>query len=242
VKIKRFVGTDMRQVLRRVREDQGPDAVILSNRRVDDGIEVVAAVDYDEALMQQALGSQPAVVDCSRPAASAGSAAAAAETVVEVAPAGPAAAVAAPFPDILKTGIALDRPAETTPEAGAADSDLRSLRGELSSLRGLLETQLSGLVWKDASRRSPLRAGAPVVSVTVPSMAPVASPALWPAPAGDARHSPAVTSEAVVHRVANILPPMGRTRRCARSPRSNPAHQDRLPSGADVSAAAGAAA
>lgn len=49
----------MRQVLRRVRDDQGPDALILSNRRVNGGIEVIAALDYDEALIQQALGSQP---------------------------------------------------------------------------------------------------------------------------------------------------------------------------------------
>ena len=59
MKMKRFVDTNMRQVLRRVREDQGPDAVILSNRRVEDGIEIIAAVDYDEALIQQALGAPP---------------------------------------------------------------------------------------------------------------------------------------------------------------------------------------
>ncbi len=33
-----------------VREEQGPDAVILSNRRVEDGVEIVSAIDYDEAL------------------------------------------------------------------------------------------------------------------------------------------------------------------------------------------------
>ena len=59
MKIKRFMDSDMRHVLRRVREEQGPDAVILSNRRVDGGIEVISAIDYDEALVQQALGSQP---------------------------------------------------------------------------------------------------------------------------------------------------------------------------------------
>jgi flagellar biosynthesis protein FlhF len=56
VKIKRYLDKDMRHVLRRVREDQGPDAVILSNRRVEDGIEVIAAIDYDEALVRHALG------------------------------------------------------------------------------------------------------------------------------------------------------------------------------------------
>jgi flagellar biosynthesis protein FlhF len=54
VKIKRFVAPDMRQAMREVREDQGPDAVILSTRRMDDGIEIIAAVDFDEALVREA--------------------------------------------------------------------------------------------------------------------------------------------------------------------------------------------
>ena len=57
MKIKRFVAPDMRTVLRMVREEQGPDAVILSNRPVEGGVEVVAATDYDEKLAQDALRS-----------------------------------------------------------------------------------------------------------------------------------------------------------------------------------------
>jgi flagellar biosynthesis protein FlhF len=55
MRIKRFTAPDMRTALRMVREEQGPDAVILSNRATADGIEVVAATDYDEALVSQAL-------------------------------------------------------------------------------------------------------------------------------------------------------------------------------------------
>ncbi|MFL6592602.1 MAG: hypothetical protein ACJ8GK_07855, partial [Luteimonas sp.] len=55
MRIKRFVAPDMRTALRMVREEQGPDAVILSNRPAEGGIEIVAATDYDEALVQQAL-------------------------------------------------------------------------------------------------------------------------------------------------------------------------------------------
>ncbi|WP_424682530.1 flagellar biosynthesis protein FlhF [Frateuria sp. YIM B11624] len=62
MKIKRFVAPDMRQAMREVREEQGPDAVILSTRRLDEGIEIIAAVDYDEALVREAArhGAQPA--------------------------------------------------------------------------------------------------------------------------------------------------------------------------------------
>ena len=55
MRIKRFIAPDMRAALKMVRDEQGPDAVILSNRPTEGGIEVVAATDYDEALVQQAL-------------------------------------------------------------------------------------------------------------------------------------------------------------------------------------------
>ncbi|WP_407351625.1 flagellar biosynthesis protein FlhF [Luteimonas sp. R10] len=55
MKIKRFVAHDMRTALQLVRAEHGPDAVILSNRHTDDGVEIVAASNYDEALVQRAL-------------------------------------------------------------------------------------------------------------------------------------------------------------------------------------------
>ncbi|MEO0974716.1 MAG: flagellar biosynthesis protein FlhF, partial [Pseudomonadota bacterium] len=53
--IKRFVARDMKHAIRLVRDEQGPDAVILSNQKVDEGIEVIAAVDYDPRLIDHAL-------------------------------------------------------------------------------------------------------------------------------------------------------------------------------------------
>ncbi|WP_457667932.1 flagellar biosynthesis protein FlhF [Thiolapillus sp.] len=57
MKMKRYFAPDMRQAIRKVREDQGPNAVILSNRPVTGGVEIIAALDYDEALVNQALGA-----------------------------------------------------------------------------------------------------------------------------------------------------------------------------------------
>ncbi len=48
MKIKRYFAPDIKQAIRMVREEQGPDAVILSNRKVDGGVEIVAARDFDE--------------------------------------------------------------------------------------------------------------------------------------------------------------------------------------------------
>ncbi|GJQ57170.1 MAG: hypothetical protein HKUEN07_37390 [Rhodocyclaceae bacterium] len=47
MKIRRFVASDIREAMRQVREALGPDAVILETQRVEGGIELSAAVDYE---------------------------------------------------------------------------------------------------------------------------------------------------------------------------------------------------
>ena len=49
MKIKRFVAKDMRTALTEVKEFLGPDAIILSNKKVAGGVEIVAAVDPEAA-------------------------------------------------------------------------------------------------------------------------------------------------------------------------------------------------
>lgn len=68
MKIKRFVAADMRTAMNLVRKEHGPDAVILSNRRIEEGVEIVAAAHYDETAVQQALeASRPAAPAPSKP-------------------------------------------------------------------------------------------------------------------------------------------------------------------------------
>lgn len=55
MQVKRFVADDMRTAMRLVKEEIGADAVILSNRVVDGKVEILAARDYDESLINQAL-------------------------------------------------------------------------------------------------------------------------------------------------------------------------------------------
>ena len=61
MKIKRFFAKEMRQGIRQVRDVLGADAVILSNTKVNGGVEIVAAVDYDESLLQAELVGQDAL-------------------------------------------------------------------------------------------------------------------------------------------------------------------------------------
>ncbi len=102
MKIKRFVAPDMRTAFALVRQEQGPDAVILSNRMTDDGVEIVAASNYDETLVQRTL-------EAMRPAAPA-----------EPAPVAPSFARGAQVPARHGTPASSAAPALSPAEAAAA--------------------------------------------------------------------------------------------------------------------------
>ncbi|MAY25905.1 MAG: flagellar biosynthesis protein FlhF [Polycyclovorans sp.] len=120
MKIKRFLAGSMREAMRQVREEQGPDAVILASHTRHDGVEVVAAVDYDEALMRQAVARSEA----------------------------PAPPARAPAPKAAKRPAA-EAPVspEPAPQSRqvewAIDPQIRRLETELGELRGLLEATLA---------------------------------------------------------------------------------------------------
>jgi flagellar biosynthesis protein FlhF len=216
MKIKRFVAPDMRQAMREVREEQGPDAVILSTRRLDEGIEIIAAVDYDEALVREAArhgaAPAPAAMPPALPAHAAASATplpppppvpeARVETMAHANRPTPAerAAKAAPQhsapegaqrparPEARAAQATLRSQADGAPSAIQAQADARAqnqnqpapeapaepapvhplieraaadtvrMRAELSSLREMLEMQLSSLAWNDMERRQPMHA------------------------------------------------------------------------------------
>ncbi|PIE43573.1 MAG: flagellar biosynthesis protein FlhF [Gammaproteobacteria bacterium] len=58
--VKKFFAPTMQAALKQVREAVGADAVILSSRKVDGGIEIVTATDYDEQQMLADYSGDPA--------------------------------------------------------------------------------------------------------------------------------------------------------------------------------------
>jgi len=145
MKIKRYTAASMRAALALVRAEQGPDAVILSSRRCDDGIEVIAAVDYDEALFIDAKrqSAAPVIAPPSRDASPAPA------TIARPAAAAPMAApTAAPVP----------AQAQAAPRATpAANSSYSAMQRELKDMRRLLETGFAGMTWNDTRVREPLK-------------------------------------------------------------------------------------
>jgi flagellar biosynthesis protein FlhF len=172
MKIKRYTAVSMRAALAAVRAEQGPDAVILSSRRGDDGIEVIAAVDYDEALFVEATRQRtpapnitpeaaPQVVDAAapRPAVATRSAAsAAAATPVRAAvPTRPAASIPGALPARVSAATSAS-PRRTMPVAAQPAAGIGGVQRELQDLRRLLETGLAGMTWNDKRLREPLQA------------------------------------------------------------------------------------
>jgi len=55
MKIRRFYSQNMRTALRHVADEFGEDAAILSSQKTADGVEVIAALDYDQELLPSAF-------------------------------------------------------------------------------------------------------------------------------------------------------------------------------------------
>ncbi len=58
MKIRRFYSSNMRTALRQVSEEFGDDAAILSSQKTANGVEVIAALDYDENLLPTSKKNQ----------------------------------------------------------------------------------------------------------------------------------------------------------------------------------------
>jgi len=151
MKIKRYLGTDMRDALRQIRQELGADAVILSTSRSGRGVEVTAAVD---AQVLQGRGSA-AVAEAVAAAPYSASAPLAPSAVAPAA----VAAAAAPAVAAATRGEAPPADAPTADAPTAAGAQL-AMSEELRTLRQLLERQLAALAWNDYTRREPLRAQA----------------------------------------------------------------------------------
>ncbi len=59
MKIRRFYSKNMRNALRQVSEAFGDDAAILSSQKTTSGVEVIAALDYDENLLPSSVAATP---------------------------------------------------------------------------------------------------------------------------------------------------------------------------------------
>lgn len=157
MKIRRFFGKDMRDALKQVKDELGGDAVIMSNKKLSDGVEIVAAYDKEP----QRLETQP----IAKPVPSVKNT----PTLSEI--------IGDSGPDSLRALLEKQSKASQTTEAKASQStadvpsqpdtrqvrddttdstSMEDIRQELKSLRNVLEFQVSGLLKQENRRTHPL--------------------------------------------------------------------------------------
>jgi flagellar biosynthesis protein FlhF len=223
LKIKRFFAKDMRTALLQVKGELGDDAVIMSNKKVAGGVEIVAAVDgegsngaannysssprhnssrptqskpqapspsralaEDKVSLQSQSGADHSMTkrfanmfkqygggdsSDSKEETSADTLAALLNRQSAARQDGREAVQLkedSPLARLIAEDRRLERPAakldptryeRSRPnEAAVASEDLEEMKEEMTSIRRLLEHQVSGLMWQEVERREPLRA------------------------------------------------------------------------------------
>ncbi|MDO8350126.1 MAG: flagellar biosynthesis protein FlhF [Gallionella sp.] len=137
MKIRKFIATTAREALREIRSELGEDAVILSNRKTEQGVEIVAmANDEMVRLSGDEMVRLSGTIKHGQKLKAKEQQAANVEKAAVVALAAPKAAPV--------SGV-------TTAEA--------SILGEIKSMHSMLQKQIETLSWNNVQQRDPQRAG-----------------------------------------------------------------------------------
>lgn len=167
MRVQRFVAIDMRTALQNVRTELGAEAVILSSRKVNGLVEILAARDYDEALINEALSDtrnqknpDSAAAYYENAARQSGAGADRDEETVTIK--NPAYQTANPQANVFAQHNATAIPAAAVTRATSAvtlpfDPGISQMREELKSLRAMLESQHALSEWGIMAKQYPLR-------------------------------------------------------------------------------------
>ena len=148
MKIKRFVARDMRSAIAAVRKEIGEDAVILSNKSVDDGVELVAAIDFDEEQINSRLNNvreqQRKPAQASRqPVSAKPSARTNRRSQLEI------------EPDQQHQASGYKAVSEDLQPAVEGTESIQAMRKEMQALRRMMENGLSDISWREMGDNKP---------------------------------------------------------------------------------------
>ncbi len=161
--VRKFIAATARDALRKVRETLGPDAIILSNRGIPGGVEImaVAASDMEMIVPPSRESRRPVggIADATAlTARDRGSAdARAAARVTAAAPRGQAGnRLDAAAPPLASSSSPPPGEGEGSSAAGAAVVPA-AVMDEIRSLRRIVEQQLAGFAWGEGARSEPVK-------------------------------------------------------------------------------------
>jgi flagellar biosynthesis protein FlhF len=185
--VRRIVAKTSREAMRRLREEVGADAVILANRQVEGGVEIMA-IPADEI-----ASLSPPVVDARAPVAE------------PVAPAlEPARPVAAPQPAAGAAEENAPSVFRARPATAPAEALAQNVIAEIRSMQARLETQLAELAWRDLPTRDPGRAAAMRELLAAGFSSALARQVVERLPAGDAEQALAAAKALLIRNLQVI--------------------------------------
>jgi flagellar biosynthesis protein FlhF len=161
MKIKRFTAETMREAIRKVRDTWGPDAVILSNKKLGNGVEITAAIDFEEEevekLAAEMAQAPPATEATVQPINRTTSVRPEAATLRQAATPTNTSPQSSQASRLLNPYPVSDNPAAACQDNASPDL-LSDLRQEISDLRGLIEGELTQMAWREIGQRNPRKA------------------------------------------------------------------------------------
>jgi flagellar biosynthesis protein FlhF len=168
--VRRFFAVSTRECLRLVREALGKDALILANRAVPGGVEIMAVSEQEVAAVtgnadptRQApsvpsLAPEPLVPAASPFAATSYAAASGDRDVEAERPAGqPATRISKVSPESPASAQVVPSAPPLSAVSVGSDGATRELADEIRLLRGVVEGQLSGFAWHQMAARAPIQ-------------------------------------------------------------------------------------
>jgi len=146
--VRKFIAVTARDALHKVKELLGPDAIILSNRAIPGGVEIMAVAAADmEMIVPSVVRAKPVDDDYTvRLSSEKGSV-----------PARPRAAPYAPPPLAPRPAPQFERPQAQSQNPVKAEVVPLEVMDEIRSLRKMFEQHLAGVAWGESARTEPIK-------------------------------------------------------------------------------------
>lgn len=182
--VRKFIAATARDALRKVKETLGPDAIILSNRNIPGGVEIMAVAardmdmivptperdarlrDRDKAALPPSPDAGIARDIAATPTRGTGSSGSTPGVSVRMPPLPPlpprssTASARTPSPaDVSRTSTDAPRSTSASQSAQKASADVIPLAvmDEIRTLRRIVEQQLAGFAWGESARAEPVK-------------------------------------------------------------------------------------
>jgi flagellar biosynthesis protein FlhF len=161
--VRKFIAATARDALRKVKETLGPDAIILSNRGIPGGVEIMAVAARDMEMIVPTREYESALPRRKESAASPSvestplRVAAPAQQPAPAQPAGYRTARSLPPRAARSTPAPAAQPLVGSAPPPAADVVPAAVMEEIRTLRRIVEQQLAGFAWGEAARAQPTK-------------------------------------------------------------------------------------